>query len=145
MNLKDWAGQHPDDLIEQQSDPQIIEELRKVAEREILDANLVLSSEGKLGHSHNAIIAIASAGLALEGYRIRKGSPSHHYRIVESLEFTLGLKEEEVKELQDYRRKRSLSIYEQSGMVTATESVGALSAAQRLIHILDERLSKSKY
>ena len=141
MNLRDWAGQHPDDLIKQEPDLQAIEELRKVAEREILDANAVLSSEGKLGHSHNAIIAISSAGLALEGYRVRKGSPSHHYRMIESLEFTLGLKEEEVKELQDYRRKRSLSIYEQSGMVTATESAGALLAAKRLMVILNERLS----
>ncbi len=54
MNLKNWAGQHPDDLIEQESDFQAINELRKVAEREIRDANSVLSSEGKLGHSHNS-------------------------------------------------------------------------------------------
>lgn len=141
MNLRNWAGQHPDDLIKQESGFQAIKELRKVAEREIQDANSVFSSEGKLGHSHNAVIAIASAGLLLEGYRIRKGSPSHHYRMIESLEFTLKLKEEDVKELQDYRRKRSLSIYEQSGLVTEKESAGALKAAKRLMVILNERLS----
>lgn len=132
MNLKDWASQHPDDLIEERADAAAIAELEKVADREILDADSVRSCEGRLGHSHNAILAIASAVLAVAGYRIRKGSPSLHWRLIESLEFTLGLRGTEIKELQDYRRKRRLSIYEQSGVVTETEAAGALSAARRL-------------
>lgn len=132
MNLKDWASQHPDDLIEERTDAAAIEELEKVADREILDADSVRSPEGRLGHSHNAILAIASAALAVAGYRIRKGSPAHHWRLIESLEFTLGLGSAGIKELQDYRRKRSLSIYEQSGIVTETEATGALAAARKL-------------
>ena len=51
MNLKEWASQHPDDLIEERTDTAAIEELEKVAYREILDADSVRSPEGRLGHS----------------------------------------------------------------------------------------------
>ncbi len=132
MILKEWVALHPDDLIEEEPDKGAIAELVKVADREIKDAASVVSFEGKLGHSHNAVLAVAAAALASNGFRIRKGTSSHHWRLIESLEFTLGLEAPNIKELQDYRRKRSLSIYEQSGIISEVEAEGALTAARRL-------------
>lgn len=132
MTLKEWSALHPDDLIEEEPDKGAIAELVKVADREIKDAASVVSFEGKLGHSHNAVLAIAAAALASNGFRIRKGSSSHHWRLIESLEFTLGIEAPDIKELQDYLRKRRLSIYEQSGIITEVEAEGALTAAKRL-------------
>ena len=37
-----------------------------------------------------------------------------------------------MKELQDYRKKRSQSLYERAGIVTSTEADAALTSARRL-------------
>jgi hypothetical protein len=110
----------------------MIAELRAVADREIRDAETVESYDGRLGHAHPACLAIAAAALAASGYRVRQGAPAHHWLLIESLEHTLDLTPGQVKELQDYRRKRSLSVYEHASIVTSTEASAALAAAHRL-------------
>ncbi len=140
MTFEEWADSHRDDLSEGQSRPGEIRELVSVASREIDDAVAVASPEGRLGHAHNACLALAAAALASHGYRVRKGSPAHHWRLLESLEYTADLSPGAVKELQDYRKKRSLSIYERTGIVTETEAGSALAAARRLMALISENL-----
>jgi hypothetical protein len=142
MTLKDWADLQKDDLIVEVPDAEVFSELVSVAERELLDAGSVRSPEGRLGHSHNAVLAIAAAALSRTGYRVRSGSRSYHVRLVESLEFTLALPDAAIKELQDYRRKRSQSIYERSGVISETEADGAVKAAGRLLSHLRQRISQ---
>jgi hypothetical protein len=132
MTLNEWADLHRNDLVAEPPRKSAIAELRAVADREMRDAETVVSCEGRLGHAHTACLAIAAAALAALGYRVRRGSPAHHWRLIESLEFTLGLTPRQVKELQDYRKKRSLAVYERAGTVTRTEADGALAAARRL-------------
>jgi hypothetical protein len=132
MTFKEWADLHRDDLTAEIPDPSAITELLLVADREVGDAKSVASPEGRLGHAHNACLAIAAAALAASGFRVRKGSLAHHWRLIESLEYTMGLSPGRVKELQDYMKKRSLSIYERAGVVTETEAGSALAAARQL-------------
>ena len=61
--------------------------------------------------------------------------------MIESLEFTMNLSQGKVKELQDYRKKRSLSIYDRTGIVTNTEAESALSSARQLQRAVEEKLS----
>ena len=61
--------------------------------------------------------------------------------MIESLEFTMNLSQGKVNELQDYRKKRSLSIYERTGIVTNTEAESALSSARQLQRAVEEKLS----
>jgi len=110
----------------------VIAELRAVADREIRDAETVESCEGRLGHAHMACLGIAAAALVASGYRVRRGAPAHHWRLIESLEHTLDLTPGQVKELQDYRKKRSLAVYERTGIVTRTEADAAFAAVRRL-------------
>jgi hypothetical protein len=132
MTLSEWANLHRSDLVAEPPGKDAITELRAVADREIRDAETVESYDGRLGHAHTACLAIAAAALAASGYRVRHGSLAHHWRLIESLEYTLGLTPAQVKELQDYRKKRSLSVYERAGIVTSTEAEAALAAARRL-------------
>jgi len=132
MTLSEWADLHRSDLVAEPPDRNAIAELRAVADREIRDAETVESCDGRLGHAHTACLAIAAAALAASGYRVRQGAPAHHWRVIESLEYTLGLTPTQLKELQDYRKKRSLSVYERAGIVTSTEADAALTAARRL-------------
>jgi len=132
MTLSEWAELHRGDLVAEPPDQTAIAELRTVAEREIRDAETVESCDGRLGHAHTACLALAAAALAAAGCRVRQGSMAHHWRLIESLEHTLGLAAGQVKVLQDYRKKRSLSVYERAGIVTSTEADHALDAARRL-------------
>lgn len=132
MALSEWADLHRSDLVAEPPGKAAIAELRAVANREIRDAETVESNDGRLGHAHTACLAVATAALAASGYRVRQGSMAHHWRLIESLEHTLGLTPGQVKELQDYRKKRSLSIYERAGIVTNSEASAALAAARRL-------------
>ena len=66
------------------------------------------------------------------GYRARQGSPAHHWRLIESLAYTLGLTPGQIKELWGYRKKRGLSVWERAGVVAPSEAEAALSAAWRL-------------
>jgi len=132
MALREWADQHRDDLVAETPNRSAVGDLLAVADRELRDAETVASADGQLGHAHNACLALSAAALAAAGYRVRRGTPAHHWRLVESLAYTLGLTAAEVKELQDYRRKRSRSVYERAGIVTRTEAQAALAAAGRL-------------
>jgi len=132
MSLDKWADLHPSDLVTEPPNKTVIAELRAVADREIRDAETVESSDGRLGHAHSACLAVAAAALAASGYRVRHGSLAHHWRLIESLQYTVGLRAGQVKELQDYRKKRSQSIYERAGIVTSTEADAALTAARPL-------------
>lgn len=132
MTLSEWADLHRGDLVADPPDKSAIAELRTVAEREIRDAETVESYDGRLGHAHTACLAIAAAALAAAGYRVRQGSMAHHWRLIESLEYMLGITAGQVKELQDYRKKRSLSVYQRAGIVTSTEADHALDAAHHL-------------
>lgn len=132
MTLNEWAKMRRDDLVAEPPRGETIAELCGVADREIRDAETVESFDGKLGHAHTACLAIAAAALAASGYRVREGSLAHHWRLIESLEYTLGITPGQVKLLQDYRKKRSRSVYERAGIVTATEAGAALATTRDL-------------
>jgi hypothetical protein len=144
MTLTEWAELHRSDLVAEPPNQSLIAELRAVADREIRDAETVASDDGRLGHAHTACLAIAAAALAASGYRVRQGSLAHHWRLIESLEYTLGLTPGQVKELQDYRKKRRLSVYERAGVVTPGEAAAAEAAAKELVRRLTDRPSEEQ-
>ena len=130
--MSDWARLHRGDLVAEAPRGDAVAELGTVADREIRDAETVASADGRLGHAYTACLAIAAAALAASGYRVREGSSAHHWRLIESLEHTLHVTRGQVKLLQDYRQKRSRSVYERAGTITSTEAGAALATARRL-------------
>lgn len=133
MNLEHWVQNNLDDLTSTPPDDDEADELIRVAEREITDARSVFSSEGKLTHAYAACLCIGRAALVLSGYRVRSGVKSHHYKAIESLEFTVGLPPDKVREIQHYRQTRHQSIYDFADMVSEGTSESALAAADHLL------------
>lgn len=66
-----------------------IRDLLRIADRDIEDSQKGLSSDWQMNIAYNAVLALATAALAAEGYRVAR--ESHHYRAIESLEYTIGL------------------------------------------------------
>lgn len=134
MNLEQWVQNNRDELNPEKSSPSAIKELVSVAEREITDAKSVSSFEGKLTHAYAACLSVARSALAVRGFRIRGGARSHHYRSIASLEFTIGLTPEEVREIQNYRQARHQSIYDFASIVSENKADCALATAENLLN-----------
>lgn len=73
----------------------------------------------------------ATAALAAAGYRATR--ESHHYRVMQSLEFTVNPGRKVVDTLDGFRKKRNISSYDLAGAVSDSEAdeMIALAAAIR--------------
>ncbi len=60
------------------------------------------------------------AALAASGYRAERNA--HHYRVIQSLAFTVGLDSDSVALLDTFRKKRNISDYEMAGTVSESEA-----------------------
>jgi hypothetical protein len=135
VSLRDWAKNGW--LTEHKSSPQEIAELLRVADRDLVDCQVSgLSSDWRLSIAYNAALKLGTAALAAEGYRASR--EAHHYRIIQSLAFTIGAGKELVIQLDQFRKKRNISDYERAGMVSDLEANEMIALAEKLRkHVLN--------
>jgi len=139
MTLSEWATQHPDEIIVEDASRAAVPSLVAVVAREVTDAEGVPSDDGWLEHAFAACVAAARAALCACGYRIR--SSAHHYLAMESLQYTLGLRGDEVHRLQTYRRMRGRAMYDQVGIASREDAQAALASARALADRLNAWLA----
>jgi hypothetical protein len=117
--LSDWAQNgwlHP-----HRTSPQEIADLFAVVERDLADsAAEELSSDWKLSIAYNAALQAATAALAANGYRAARDQ--HHYRVIQSLRFTIGAASALVSRLDAFRKKRNIGGYERAGLISDGEA-----------------------
>ena len=129
MSLKDWARNGW--LTEHKTGPQEIADLLQVADRDLADCKTEgLSPDWGLNIAYNAALQSATAALAASGYRSSR--EAHHYRVVQSLAFTIGADKELVNQLDQFRKKRNLSDYKRAGLVSEQEVDEMEALAKRL-------------
>ena len=121
---KGWVERH-------KTSPQEIEELFQIADRDLKDCHARdLSDDWQLNIAYNAALQSAKAALAAAGYRTAR--EAQHFRIIQSLAFTLGLEKSLIDKLDKFRKKRNISDYERAGLVSEGEVEEAISLAQQL-------------
>ena len=87
MSLRDWLNNRW--LEEHQTSSQEIADLLAIADRDIADSQIpALSADWKMTIAYNAALQLATAALAASGYRAVR--ESHHYRIIQSLSYTIN-------------------------------------------------------
>lgn len=103
--------------------PEEIADLLSVVERD-LAASLTpdLSDDWKLTIAYNAALQAAKAALAAAGFRVSSSEKGHHYRLVESLRYTVEAPARDVDLLQRMKKKRHVSDYEVAGAVSDREA-----------------------
>jgi len=107
-------------LIEHKTSRQEIGHLLRLADRDLADCrNATLSADWRFNIAYNAALQSAKAALAAAGFRAAKND--HHYRVIESLRFTLNSEDKLIRKLDAFRKKRNLSEYNHAGAVTAVE------------------------
>src|SRR5258706_6625440 len=119
MSLKQWQANGW--IKPHAPTPQEMESLFELIARDLRDCRAKgLSDDWKFNIAYNAALQLANAALNASGYEVQKGE-SGHYRAIQSLEFTVGLANKEVGQLDGFRKKRSQSVYDAAGMISDKE------------------------
>ncbi|MCX6006053.1 MAG: hypothetical protein NTZ34_02180 [Chloroflexi bacterium] len=129
MSLKDWLN---DGWVKpHRSSAQEINNLLGIADRDIIQSKLPgLDNDTRLTIAYNAALQCCAAALAAEGYRISR--EAHHFRLIQSLRFTLNLDSTVIELLDSFRKKRNISDYERAGTVSEQEAAEMLELAKKL-------------
>ena len=128
-------------LVAHKTSPKEISDLLAIAERDLRECQATgLSPDWRLAIAHNSALQSAAAALAAAGYRaVRDG---HHYRIIQTLAFTVGADAVLVTKLDAFRKKRNISDYERSGSVSAQEAREMFVLARSLKKTVEDWLRK---
>ncbi|MCX6092677.1 MAG: hypothetical protein NTX23_07410, partial [Candidatus Bipolaricaulota bacterium] len=84
-----------------------------------------LSPDWQLNIAYNGVLHAANAALLAAGYRAPAGE-GHHYVVLQSLLFTVGLDATTVQKLDTLRKKRHVATYARAGSVSDREARDAL-------------------
>ena len=108
-----------------------------IVERDLAESQTPgLSEDWKLTIAHNAALQAAKAALATAGYRVSGSGQGHHFRLVESLRYTVEAPAQDVDLLQRMKKKRHVSDYEVAGAVSEREAKEMLELAVRIRGLL---------
>ena len=129
MSLEDWLN---DKLIEKhRPSAREIADLLHICDRDLQQSQIPeLGPDWRLSIAHNAAVQAARAALAAAGYRARK--EGQHYRVIQSLAFTIKPDPTTIKQLDKFRQKRNISDYERAGLVTEQEAEEMIALARKV-------------
>ncbi len=118
-------------LLEHVPSPQEISHLLTLVDRDLADCRSAgLSRDWRFNIAYNAALQCAKAALAASGFRAVKGS--HHFRVIRSLEYTIGADGKTLGSLDAFRKKRNVSEYNHAGSITEKELDEMAALAGRL-------------
>jgi uncharacterized protein (UPF0332 family) len=141
MSLPEWLKNGW--LIKHQTSPEEIRDLLGIADRDLADCQTAgLSPDWRFNIAYNAALQAATAALAAAGYRAER--TSHHYRVIQTLAFTIGADNSLIAQFDQFRKKRNLSDYDRAGMVSDQEVREVLDLARKLRQNVEKWL-KSKH
>jgi hypothetical protein len=137
VSLKDWRENGW--LTEHTTSPQEIKELLGVADRDLKACETEgLGPDWQLAIAYNAGLQMAVAALSASGYRATR--ESYHYRVIQSLKFTIGLDSASIDLFDSFRKKRNIGGYERAGTVSEQEAKEIVTLAQKLRKDVEEWL-----
>lgn len=107
-------------IVERQTSQHEISELLRLIDRDLTDCQVsVLSSDWKFSIAYNAALQSARAALAAAGYRPARDL--HHYRVIQSLRYTIRAEENLIAKFDAFRKKRNISDYDRAGTISDKE------------------------
>ena len=129
MSLKEW--QKFGWLKEHQASPQEVSDLFAVADRDLSACQTVgLVADWRFNIAYNAALQLAGTALAVAGFEAERNN--HHYRVIHSLEFTLGVDSKTIKKFDLFRKKRNVTDYERADTISDLEAEEMRQLAKKL-------------
>ena len=140
MGLKDWLNKGW--VVNHKTSPEEIADLFGVADRDLEDCKAEgLSSHWKLAIAYNAALQMATAALAACGYRSAR--EAHHYRVIQSLRYTIKADSIIIARFDKFRKKRNIGGYERAWAVSDQEAGEMLVLAKRLRDDIEDWLKEN--
>src|SRR5450755_4464578 len=128
MSLQSWLQNSW--LVQHTTSPEEIKNLLAISDRDLLACQVKqLPADWRCTIAYNAALQAASAALAAAGYRASRDN--HHYRVIQSLEFTLTAGEKLIATLDSFRKKRNISSDDVAGSVSDREADEMFELANR--------------
>jgi len=119
MSLQSWLRNSW--LVQHTTSPEEIRNLLSISDRDLAACQVKqLPSEWRFAIAYNAALQTATAALAAAGYRAPRDN--HHYRVIQSLEFTTAPNRKFIDTLDGFRKKRNMSNYDVAGSVSDREA-----------------------
>ncbi|MGE5692234.1 MAG: hypothetical protein ACM3YF_00470 [Candidatus Zixiibacteriota bacterium] len=138
--MKDWLKNGW--LVEHQTSRREIADLLGLAERDLSDCRAYgLSPDWQLAIAYNAALQAGTAALAAAGYRAARGD--HHYRVIQSLTFTIQANPKLVAEFDQFRKKRNISGYDRAGSTSEQEAQEMEVLARKITELVKDWIRKN--
>jgi hypothetical protein len=119
VSLQDWLKNGW--LVEHRTSRQEIADLLAMVDRDLAQCRVPgLSPDWQLNIAYNAALQLAAAALGAAGYRASR--EAHHYRVLQSLAYTLKTETSLTVRLDKFRKKRNIGEYERAGAVSDQEA-----------------------
>src|SRR5947208_10658470 len=129
MSLKNWLQNSW--LVQHSTSPDEIANLLAISDRDLAACQVKqLPSDWRFAIAYNAALQAATAALAAAGYRASR--ENHHYRVIQSLELTLGKDAKFIRAFDAFRKKRNVSSYDIGGGISHREVEEMIGIAQSL-------------
>jgi hypothetical protein len=129
MSLQNWLQNSW--LVQHVTSGQEIANLLALADRDLAACQVKgLPADWRFTIAYNAALQAATAALAAAGYRASRDN--HHYRVIQSLEFTVAPGEKVIDTFDAFRKKRNVSNYDLAGAVSDIEAGEMLTLAKEL-------------
>ena len=137
MSLQNWLNNGW--LTEHRTSSQEITALLAVADRDLSDCRTSgLSPDWQLNIAYNAALQTATAALAASNYRAER--EAHHYRVIQSLAYTIRADAGLITLFDQFRKKRNISGYDHASMISNQEAKEMVDLANRLRQEVEEWL-----
>lgn len=135
MSFADWLKNGW--LVAHRSSKQEIANLLGIVARDLKDSQAKeLSDDWRFAIAYNAALQAATAALAAVGYRASRDN--HHYRVIQSLELTVGKDSKFVRTFDSFRKKRNVSSYDIGGGISHREVEEMIGIAKTLQQDVEE-------
>lgn len=129
MSLQDWLRNGW--LVEHKTSREELRSLFALADRDLIDSQVpALSPDWRFNIAYNAALQAATAALAVTGFRAAR--EAHHYRVIQSLAYTVKADTKLVDRLDKFRKKRNVGGYERAGSVSEGEVTEMVAVARKL-------------
>lgn len=129
MSLQSWRQNSW--LVQHATSPEEITNLLGLSDRDLAACQVKqLPADWRFAIAYNAGLQAATAALAAAGYRATRDN--HHYRVIQSLEFTTTPDRRVIDTFDAFRKKRNISSYDLAGSVSDKEADEMLKLAASL-------------
>jgi hypothetical protein len=140
MSLQNWLQNSW--LVEHATSKEEIANLLSISNRDLEACQIKgLPADWRFTIAYNAALQAATAALAAAGYRPSRDA--HHYRVIQSLEFTTAPSQRVIDTLDSFRKKRNASSYDVAGSVSDREADEMLSLAKSIREDVERWITKT--